>query len=170
MFIHFRSGNFDEQIPEDLRETWNLQSIAVMSSVEKPIPVEKHPVYEEFSQTVTRDGDRYEIQLPWKKNRPPLPCKLKLAERRLLGLLSRLRARPELLQDSVFKDHLQRGFIEAVPEDEVTNPKHEVHYLSHHGVERKDKPSSPIGVVFNAFLLFRVHRVAVTADIDKAAD
>ena len=114
-----------------------------------------------------------------------------------MGLLSRLRARPELLQayDGVFKDHLQRGFIEAVPEGEVIHPKHEVHYLSHHGVERKEKPSSPIRVVFNASahdngspslnnlleigpktqadqleinLLFRVHRVAVTADIDKA--
>ena len=32
----------------------------------------------------------------------------------------------------------------------MTNRKHEVHYLSHHGVERKDEPSTPIQVVFNA--------------------
>ncbi|CAB0000833.1 unnamed protein product, partial [Nesidiocoris tenuis] len=47
---------------------------------------EKEAVQQHFLQTVCINSEnRYEIQLPWLPNHPPLPSYLELAERRLAG-------------------------------------------------------------------------------------
>ena len=51
----------------------------------------------------------------WKATHPPLPENYELSLRRLQGLLSRLREKPEY--DSVIKDQIERGIVEVVNEE-----------------------------------------------------
>ena len=114
---------------------------------------------------------------------------------RLQGLLRRLRQDEAILQeyDSVIKSQIQQGIVEVVKHPEQADTER-VHYLPHHAVIRRDKDTTKLRIVydgsakstgpslneclhvgpkfdqkiFNILLRFHYHRVAVTADIEKA--
>ena len=95
--------------------------------------------------------------------------------------------------DQVIKEQLEGGVAEEVQQDQVLEPGN-VHYLLHRGVERLDRDTAKVRVVYDAsskvfgrslndclhvgpslnpLLLdilqrFKVHEVAVTANIEKA--
>ena len=95
---------------------------------------------------------------------------------------------------AIFREQLRAGIIEQVPvsrENEVG-----VHFMPHHGVVRKDRETSKLRIVFDGnakqnadefslnerldegpnyipslfdvLVKFRVHPVALTADVEKA--
>ena len=106
-----------------------------------------------------------------------------------------LKTQPEILKqyDQVIKEQLESGVVEEVRQDQVLEPGN-VHYLPHRGVVRLDRDTTKVRVVYDAsskvfrpslndclhvgpslnsllldiLLRFRVHDVAVTADIEKA--
>ena len=140
---------------------------------------------------------RYQVSLPWKNDiSEPLSSHFELCKGRLLSLHSRLKQNPELLNeyDLIFKEQQTQGIIEkVVPENEM---KDNIHFLSHHGVVRKDHDTTKLRIVFDGsaktrdesvsfndrleigknympllfdtLLRFRMHSVALTADIAKA--
>ena len=156
---------------------------------------EEMSVYDKFVQQISFDGQRYEVGLPWKENHPHLPEHFELCSKRLTGLMRRLKQNPQLLldYDSVIQDQLRRGIIEMVPDPQKTESDR-VHYLPHRGVVRQDKTSSKLRIVydgsaksngpslndclytgpkfdqsiFDILLRFRVHKVALAGDIEKA--
>ena len=149
---------------------------------------------DEFKGSVHIANGRYEVELPWKETHPTLPDNYHLSLRRLRGLLRRLSQDPEVLNeyDTTIKEQIQQGIVEIVGPSEAVPEK--IHYLPHHAVIRRDKETTKVRVVYNAsarsdgpslndclhagpkvgqkildiLLRFRVHRVTVTADIEKA--
>ena len=111
------------------------------------------------------------------------------------GLLRRLRQDNGILReyDSVFKTQIQQGIVGIVEQPEQTDAER-VHYLPHHTVVRSDKDTTKLRIVYDAsskvngpslneclhagpkfdqkildiLLRFRIHKVAVAADIEKA--
>ena len=149
-----------------------------------------------FTQQIKFTEGRYQVRLPWKPTHRPLPDNLELCEKRLAGLLKKLKTTPQLLveYDKVIKDQLEKGVVEIAPAQESLNHD-EVHYLPHHAVVRKDRATTKIRVVYDAsarnhrspgtiarlytgptfgqsifdiLLRFRCHPVALAADIEKA--
>jgi len=94
--------------------------------------------------------------------------------------------------DATIKDQLSRGIVEEVESDHSVHGV--THYIPHHAVIRQDKSTTKLHVVYNAsakqdgpslndclyagpkfgqnimdiILRFRVHKVALAADIEKA--
>ena len=91
--------------------------------------------------------------------------------------------------NSIIEDQLQQGIVEVV--DSSYDDAEKIHYLPHHAVVRRNKETTKVRVVYDAsarpslneclhtgpkfdqkifdiLLRFRVHRVAVTADVEKA--
>ena len=146
-------------------------------------------------QQIKFDGQRYEVNLPWKEYHPPLPDHLDLCRKRLANLLKRLRQTPQLLKEynSIIRDQLDKGIVEVVSQP-MTTASDRVHYLPHHGVVRQDKATSKLRIVYDAsarttgpslndclytgpkfgqsifdiLLRFRFQKVALTGDIEKA--
>ena len=115
--------------------------------------------------------------------------------KRLNGLLKRLRQNTDQLQqyDAVIQDQLRQGVVEVV-NDPAEYKGGKLHYLPHHGVFRHDKLTTKLGVVYDAsaktdgpslndclytgpnfgqnildiLLRFRLHRVALIGDVEKA--
>ena len=187
----------DQPLQDALKEHWALDSLGIQSKNDKAPSHERHPVFEEFKETIKHDGDRYIVSLPIKSAIVSLPSGEPLARQRLKSQISRLRRKPDRLKQyhQQFLEHLKLGFLELVPDAEIQQPKYQVHYLSHLMVERADKPSTPARIVFNGSasepdqdslndvleagpnlqedllalnLEFRTHRFVVTADIHKA--
>ena len=170
-----------------LKAFWELESFGV--------PDSDRSVYDKFQETVQFKNGRYEVALLWKDSHHILPDNYQLSLNRLDGLLRRLRQDNDILceYDSVIKTQIQQGIVEIVEQPEQTDAER-VHYLPHHAVVRRDKDTTKLRTVCDAsskvngpslneclhagpkfdqkildtLLRFRIHKVAVAADIEKA--
>ena len=89
-----------------------------------------------------KDG-RCEVQLPWKQKHPLLPDNCELSQKRLNGLLKRLRQNPQILRqyDTVLRDQINKGIKEVVREADAPEDR-AVHYLPHHAAVREDEQTT----------------------------
>ena len=115
--------------------------------------------------------------------------------KRLHGLLHRLRQNPTFLHeyDTIIREQISKGIVQIIENTEDSIDK-KMHYLRHHAVIRHDRDTTKVRVVYDAsarssgpslndglytgpkfnqkipdiLLRFRTHRVALTADIEKA--
>ena len=175
-----------QTLEDTMKSFWELEAFG--------IPTADPTLYDEFCDKIKFREGRYEVALPWKTTTSQLPNHYSLSLRRLKGLLEQLKNKKTLLveYDSVIKTQLCQGIVEPV-EDATGVDVAGVHYLPHHAV-RHDKQTTKVRVVYNAsawsngpslndclhsgpkfdqkildiLLRFRSHRVAVTADIEKA--
>ena len=174
-------------LDERLKTFWDLETLGIKEN--------ECSVYEDFERSVSFKEGRYEVRRPWKEPHPELTNNYELSERRLDGLLKRLRQSPAIFCEShnVIKDQLSKGIVEIVEQPEISSGK-EVHYLPHHAVVREDKATTKLRIVYDAstrssgpslndclytgpkfsrsildiILRFRTHQVALAADIEKA--
>ena len=149
-------------------------------------------VLESFDRGIAYKDGRYQVSLPWKESHAALPDNYHLSKKCLLSLLHRLKQNPSVLQeyDATIRDQLSRGIVEVVDseEDQSANV---THYIPHHA---QDKETTKLCIVYDAaargegpslndclctgpkfgqnimdiVLRFRVHNVALAADIEKA--
>ena len=152
-------------------------------------------MHEELVETISLKNNHYEVQLPWKSSHPLLPDNYRLSQKRLHGLLKRLRQDPEILReyDSVIKEQIKKGIVELV-EEPTQGEVGKVHYIPHRAIIRRDKSTTKLRVVYDAsarssgpslndclhtgptltqnildiILRFRTNKVALTGDIEKA--
>ena len=85
--------------------------------------------------TVNEEG-RYEVELPWIMDHVPLPDNRKNAEKSLERVVKKLKEENLFdAYDNVFKEWLQEGIIEEVPEDEESCIGH---FLPHRPVFKEE--------------------------------
>ena len=177
-------------LDDRLKTFWDLESLGISPSLYES------PVCEEFENSIQFIDVRYQVELPWKQSHPPLADHYNLCLKRLRGLLRRLQGDSKVLHeyDAIIKDQMQRGMVEIVEDDNPDEDRGKVHYMPHHAVVRHDKDTTKVRVVydgsarsdgpslndclhagpkfnqriFDILLRFRLHRVAITADIEKA--
>eukprot|EP00795_Rhopilema_esculentum_P011512 gene11512-21729_t len=184
---HFSSPN--EEIIESFKEIWGC-------GIDKPV-VRHEPSFEE-SCNIKNNGERYEVNLPWRHDivEPVFDSKYTLCLNRLVASQERFKRDPELFRkyNEIFQEQLNNGIIERVPA-ELEN-KEDVEFLPHHGVVRADRETTKLRIVYDGsaksssnhlslnerlmngpnylpylldvLLRFRCHSYALTADIEKA--
>ena len=176
----------EQGLDDHLKRFWELESLGVMEN--EPL------LYEKFTQQISFNGERYSVALPWREDHPPLPDHFELCYRRLHGLLNRLKQDPSLLKDyhTVISEQIAKGIVEVV--DDPSMGSNRIHYLPHHAVVRQDKMTTKLRVVYDAsarttgpslndclyigpnfgqsifaiLLRFRLHKIALAGDIEKA--
>ncbi len=177
----------DSDLQSEVKKFWELESLGIKSQEES--------VYSKFVEDTKFNRERYEVKLPWKEEHDVLPDNYKLSQTRLESQLRRLKQKPQVLEeyDRVIKEQLESGVIEKV-EELTPKPLGKVHYLPHREVVRQDKSTTKLRVVYDAsarhngpslndclyvgpsllpllfdiLLRFRLYRIALVADIEKA--
>ncbi|ETN70133.1 hypothetical protein NECAME_14971 [Necator americanus] len=153
-------------------------------------------VWDRFNGTIERRVDGYYVTLPWKDQYPHLPDNKAIAYRRLVSVWNSPSKDEQLLDryNSVFKDQLHQKIIEIVQEGDPVQGNH-VHYIPHQPVLTSQKTTMKVRIVFDALahykgspslndvlyigpvilpplygllLLFRIGKIAVIADVEKA--
>ena len=117
---------------------------------------------DEFTKHVYRQGDRYEVTLPWKEEHLPIPNNYELSSNRLRSMHFKLQNKPELLKeyDQIIKKKLSSRIVEEVPEKEIekievttiqSSDAHSenVHYVPHHVVIRQNRETTKLRVVYD---------------------
>ena len=176
----------NSEINEKLEYFWSLEGFL---GEEKPDTLEK------FNKSIKYDGERYSVSLPFKgSEQRTLPDNYDHAKKRLISLLKRLKVQPDLMDtyETILKEQELKGII-----SEVTSSVPNIgttYYMPHHCVVRPDKASTKVRIVydasakgsgkslnqllhqgpnllsniFNILVRFRCHKIAYTADIEKA--
>ncbi|GMR55930.1 hypothetical protein PMAYCL1PPCAC_26125, partial [Pristionchus mayeri] len=107
-------------------------------------------VNKHFDDTVQKQGDEYVVQYSLKPEATTdLPSNYDLAVSRLSSTIRTLSKQRTLLEfyNSIIDDQLALGQIEKVDPDDSSGL---IHYLAHQPVLRKDKPSTPLRIVYDA--------------------
>ena len=91
-----------------LQNFWDLDSLRIKE--------QEKSVYENFTEDIKFEDNRYTVKLPFKQDHPTIPHNYYLSLKRLNSLRIRLDINKELLQnyDNVIKEQLQLGIIEKV--------------------------------------------------------
>ena len=130
---------------------WDLESIGVADS---PEPETISQNLEKFQESVTYDGVRYSVALPWKEGgRDKVMHNKYSATKRFESLKTRLAKTPELegKYHAVFAEMWANGIIEEVPENELaTSDSNVVFYLPHRPVVKETSATTKIRPVFDA--------------------
>ena len=186
-------GDVSAGLQRDIADLWQLDSIGISDS---PDVCEDDLALAHFQQTVRFDGSRYEVSWPWKEPRPDLATNYGLAMGRMRSLTRRFQSDPSLLSRyaKVIADQERLGIVEKVTENTVISTVK--HYLPHQPVLTPGKSTTKLRVVYDAsarssrsasslnqcllrgpvrlpslcgvLLRFRLHNVAVCADVEKA--
>ena len=186
--------SIDSSLPTkpELEDFWKVESIGVLDKYDS---TEDKQAMAKFKETVQFKDGRYEVTWPWKDKEVELPSNKQLAYGRLKSCVKKLKNRPELLKkyDSIIQDQLEKGVIERI---QSTMTEGKIHYLPHHAVVTPQKTTTKIRVVYDAsaktrpgnnslneclsrgpvmlhdlcglLLRFRLHPIAMIADIEKA--
>ncbi|GFR03492.1 retrovirus-related Pol polyprotein from transposon 17.6 [Trichonephila clavata] len=148
-----------------------------------------------FKRTYTRDSTgRFAVKFPFQDSSDELGSSRDIAVHRLQQI-ERWFSKNRFLSDQYHKfmdDYLKLGHMELIPENEIDVPASSSFYLPHHPVPNKNgdkfrvvfdgSAKSSSGVSLNAKLMvgpqlqtdlttlllrFRMHKIAITADIEK---
>ena len=174
-------GNINDFVKPNLDEFWKLET----TGIEEPInDCDDDEAIQNFHDTVR------------KTNSAILPDNYQLALARLNSLLRRIQGNPELIQryNSIIKDQLKKEIIEEGNDKTEEGCKN--YYVPHHAVITPDRKTTKVRIVYDAsakakkgckslnkclyggpvtledlcglLLRFRIYKVALTADIEKA--
>ena len=174
------------KLDESIHSLWDFETLGIGQEDE---------VHESLKDSISFNGARYSVKLPWKEGHNGLPSNYNISLKRLKGQLGKLRKEPEILEeyDNVIKEQLEKGIIEPVIELEKTE---KIHYIPHHAVVRKEAKTTKVKVMYDAsckespkgaslndclylgpklapllfhiLLRIREKRIALVADIEKA--
>lgn len=184
----------DTKISEQLHAFWEVESLGIVN--EKTQSPAETEALQNFEQTVTYKNGHYEVELPWRHDKPALPDNFRVAKRRFESLKRRVKKDATLnyRYNDVITDYLQQGICEDVTENTAAeeHPETVKYYMPHHAVLREEKATTKLRVVFDAssgcpslndclltgpnlnpnlldvLIKFRLHQIAFTADITKA--
>ena len=177
----------------NIEDLWCLETIGIKD----PLSVgNDDEALRRFNDTIMFEDKRYQVTWPWKGDDICLPDNFKLAMGRLRSLVHRFKSEETLLYkyDEIIQQQLQLGIIEEMDTSLPTDTNK--HYLPHHPILTPSKSTTKIRIVYDAssklkngdnslneclyrgpvilpdlcglLLRFRIYRVAVLADIEKA--
>ncbi|KAJ8011700.1 hypothetical protein DPEC_G00060970 [Dallia pectoralis] len=131
----------DAQISKQLHAFWEVESLGIVS--EKTQNPDETEALQSFNHALTYKDGRYQVELPWRADKPDLPDNFTVAKRRFEGLKKKLRTDATLYTryNEVIQDYLQQGICEDVPDDSsaAEQPETVRYYMPHHAVLREDK-------------------------------
>ncbi|XP_068742363.1 uncharacterized protein [Montipora capricornis] len=177
-----------DDLAAELTKFWDYESFGIHD--------DNATLYDKFVNEVEFVEGRYQVRLPFKEDHDLLPDNFALCKSRLVSLLRRLSVKPDVSRqyNDVIREQLKQGIIEPVDQG-TTDGVGKVHYIPHHEVIRVDKETIKLRVVYDAsakaqsttpslndclyegpplssliydiLLRFRVHKVAISGDIEK---
>ena len=142
----------DEDLNVTLKRFWDLETLGIVPQSQEEnelTPLEKI-AQKKVEQSLSYNGDRYEVSVPWKQDRPNLPNNRQMAERRLQLVEKKLQKDMQLANayQGVIDDYLKKEYIRVVPTSEP-RPESEW-FLPHFQVVRPDRETTKVRIVFDA--------------------
>ena len=103
---------FDE-INDSLKWNWEIKTLGMLQSKLEIMTTEKKIASEKVSQSLSHDGERYQVAVPWKPDSPKLPNNFEMACSLLRNTEKRLLRQPLVREDykQFIVSYLDKGFV-----------------------------------------------------------
>lgn len=139
-------ANHDE-LTELVARFWEMESAGIKDNPEQN---DDDECLKFFRNTVYYDEaeKRYMVKLPFKVNPKCVPDNYSMAYARLRNSVTSMSRNESYMEkyNAIFIEQLEKGIIEHVPDEELAEPSH---YLSHHGVIKKDGDQIKVRCVYD---------------------
>ena len=189
--FHITINSHTDHDNQTIEKFWAIESTGTLPTMTKDCD---HFMDTYMNSITCLDDGSYMVKFPWKDNHPPLPSNFRVCERRTRSLARKLIHTPDLMKsyNEIIKEQERRGFIEKISSEPTSG---QVHYIPHHHV-RKESNTTPIRIVYDCscrmsekhpslndclevgpslvndlcsiLLRFRIHKFALSTDIEKA--
>ena len=129
-----------------LEKFWKTESIGIQSEESDTCQFAKEFV------NIRHNGQRYEVELPFKDDCLPIPDNYNLCYNCLKSMHLKLSKTPDILHEyeNIIQEQLAAGIIEKIPNQSSEELNDEdVHYLPHHGVIRKNRETTKLRIVYD---------------------
>ena len=149
--------------PVNLTDFWETETMGVQYNDCQCTPMDMtksdRDEYNIIYNSCMKEGKQWKIPYPWKRDPDQLPDNRAQAEKVLQSTEKRLARNPQHAEayNKQMNEMVDLGFSRKLTEEEVTNYKGPVHYVSHHAVIRPEKKSTPVRIVFNSSSSFHGH-------------
>ncbi len=150
-------------MPVDLADFWTTESMGVQvkSCLCEPDKLSQVEQQEKIiiENSCEKVGNKWLVPYPWKKDPKQLPDNRSQAVKRLEATERRLIKNPELAAayDKQMTEMNTANYSRKLSEEELNSYEGPVHYVSHHGVLRPEKASTPLRIVFNSSAVYQGH-------------
>ena len=137
----------DDILANSLKGFWETESIDI-----NDLTADGDSKNESFEIDVNRNGDRYEVKLPWKGDCCTSSNGYQLCASRLRSLHHKLRKQPSLLSEysNIIQEQLKTGIVEEVPAGDLKNKAaSQSYYLPHLAVVRTERETTKVRVVYD---------------------
>ena len=186
LFVEESDGRMENSL-------WDLEAIGVTDDDGSNEKI----MMENFSKSITKVKNRYQVSWLWKDSRYELPTNYGLSRTRLKSLVAGNDLDLLKRYDDTMKNYISRNIIEKaeVSKEYLSQSSVVVHYLPHHPVSKKDDPTklrivfegnaknhpskkslneclfrgdNLVGNLCGMLLRFRLHLIGIIADIEQA--
>ena len=146
-FVHQQ----ENELSSVLQKFWEVDSSVPIT--EKKLLKKEVSAIKAFDSSVQLKGERYEGEMPWKRNTPELPNSYEMVVNRLISTEKRLLKDPKLAESysEVISKYPQRGYISKVTPSKT---EEKAWYLPHFAVARPEKTTKKNRVVLDASAKF----------------
>ncbi|GFQ90756.1 integrase catalytic domain-containing protein, partial [Trichonephila clavata] len=145
----------EKLISDQLKKFWDLE-VSSLIDTKQESEVSENQIIKNFESNIKYDekSKRYRVRLPWKLEARELKDNREIAEKRYTRLRKLFQKNRHLFLEyrEVLQNYLKQGIIELVP-DSDSDSNNVTFYLPHREVIRKDRPSSQLRIVYDAFIL-----------------
>ena len=144
-----KSDSNDGELNNLMKQFWSLESIGITPRADRQLTPDEKLTVNKVGESLRFTGERYEVAVPWKDDRPHLQSNRQMAEKRLRSVEKKLMQDESLAQvyQSVIDDYISKEYIREVPEVEP-KPSSEW-FLPHFPVVRPEKSTTKVRIVFN---------------------
>ena len=177
-----------EKLDQQVERFWDLDAIGILN--------DEKSVYELNSEKIEFIDERYQVELPVKDDHPLIQDNFSCCVKRLAILKNNLTKKSSLLEsyDEIIQKQIKEGIVELVDDSNGSPDIGNVTYILHHPVVKDEKSTTKVRIVydcsakagewslneclykgpcltpliFDSFIRFRLHDVALIADIESA--
>ncbi len=137
------------EVDRSIKRFWEVENYDTAANGAKVHTEEEQLALRKMESSISHDGTRYKIGVPWKENRPKLKDNYEEASARLCNTEKKLRKDKFLGTEyqKTIEAYIEKGYLRRVESEEEIPP--EVWYLPHFPVVRMDKTTSKVRIVFD---------------------
>lgn len=139
------------QVESCFKKLWNMDLIEEKN--EKSLSPDEKLALKKAQDSRRCIGDRYEMGIPWKEDKPTLIDNRAAAERRLRSLEFMLRKKPDVADKykTAFNANIEKGYIKKISAQEASKPGW---YLPHFAVFKEEKETTKVRIVYDAAAVY----------------
>ena len=137
-------------VNSSLRRFWEIESYGTDTKRSAVMTKEEKNALNRVESSLTHNGSRYSIGVPWKEGGPTLPKNREMTKKRLKSTEKSLNAKDGFVKneyEETIKSYIQKGYLKKLTPEEMSSPS--CWYLPHFPIVKLEKTTTKVRIVFD---------------------